>query len=340
VAARTKEVLVEFLSSYAHAIGQLGGKDRITVVLPGGQGGPGVPFPGLPRVIRRIVRSEDASGRQADTLSVGDLVGCDVDSLGHASGQNLGNLRRELHMQGSMGPVTARTLGRGLSGTGPSPEGAHVQGIALCSGGRRQPALVATVSRDDVSAFHRGRISAEELAGRIEFEEGTLESADEKRLDIMVGILEKGLNHGTMAEARGMYVKGLGALFFVDAGPAAFGVQLIAKRFLTQELATQRGGGEHLAPETRSESGAGQPRERLEDLKDQLVELVAEYGSSLRMLEADESAVVVIRPSHAPFGGGRGPVLVLRARYEDISAFDRGQLDLEGFRRKVELTQR
>ena len=277
---------------------------------------------------------------QADTLVVGDLVMCDVDSLVESAGLNLEEFQHQLHTGGTKGPLIVRLATEGRAGTGCPPEGGSVQAMALRSGGRCRVALVATGLKDDVSAFHRGRIDAEELARRLEFVEGPLEPGDEKRLDIMAGILEEGLSRGTGVQAQGMYVKGLGALFFVDAGPAELGVQLIPKDLFLSQLGRRDRGDEQLVPEMTTGTGGGERGKQIEDREAQLVELVAEYGSSLRMLKADESVVVVVGPSRGPFGGSRASGLVLRARHRDISAFDRGRLDLDGFRQKVEVSER
>lgn len=340
VAAHAREVLVEFFATYADALGQLGGKDRITVAVTGGDRGLGPSLGGAPRLVRKIMRGGAAPDPQADTLVVGDLVMCDVDSLVESAGLNLEEFQHQLHTGGTKGPLIVRLATEGRAGTGCPPEGGSVQAMALRSGGRCRVALVATGLKDDVSAFHRGRIDAEELARRLEFVEGPLEPGDEKRLDIMAGILEEGLSRGTGVQAQGMYVKGLGALFFVDAGPAELGVQLIPKDLFLSQLGRRDRGDEQLVPEMTTGTGGGERGKQIEDREAQLVELVAEYGSSLRMLKADESVVVVVGPSRGPFGGSRASGLVLRARHRDISAFDRGRLDLDGFRQKVEVSER
>ena len=139
-----------------------------------------------------------------------------------------------------------------------------------------------------------------------------------KKIQILSVILDNSLkrtdqlvpNFGTRTLS--MYYEGLGAVFFMNAGHGYWEIH---------PLTTKQGAAE---VETR------------ERFREKLIEVVGDYGYTLRTLGPEDYMVVDVR---FPAGWESNPGLVLKVRKKDVDAFSREEMDFEEFRRKVEILE-
>ncbi len=161
---------------------------------------------------------------------------------------------------------------------------------------------------------------------------------------------------GGQRTVKAMYLGGFGAVFIVRADfpllPSAEAKQTPVKEDTDEVWAKTR--QQILAPDTGEDRDNKQPEfdaAKVSALKEALTAAI-KHAANIRALAAGESvAVVVMGEGHGESAGafglapevfgrlgggeGEGSVLVLRAGKADIDAFAKGQLDQDGFRKKV-----
>ncbi len=182
----------------------------------------------------------------------------------------------------------------------------------------------ATVTKRDIDAYNRGKIDEQTFQNRIAFRKHEPQLSRDKKIDIMADILSSGLKRDTdirilgHTKSAGFYQKGVGALFLVSHKADPF----------THENETDA-------------------------LKTAVIETLADYGSTLRELSAEESIIV-----HANLIGNFKIVRIVRTQKDKtpevikppdrllfrvakrhIDAYASKKISLDTFRKKVEITE-
>ncbi len=175
-----------------------------------------------------------------------------------------------------------------------------------------------SAKKRDIVEYRSERIGEEEFRQRLVVREHKPDDSRMKKIQILSVILDNSLkrtdqlvpNFGTRTLS--MYYEGLGAVFFMNAGHGYWEIH---------PLTTKQGAAE---VETR------------ERFREKLIEVVGDYGYTLRTLGPEEYMVVDVR---FPAGWESNPGLVLKVRKKDVDAFSREEMDFEEFRRKVEILE-
>ena len=201
-----------------------------------------------------------------------------------------------------------------------------------------------TAKKSDIVAYRRERIAEAEFRRRIVSRDRAPEASMMKKIGVMATILDKALKQPEppvpkLDATLGIYQKGLGALFFVNAKSAN---RLKLPYSLTWPPPSLR-----KAPKTarvRIRAGkavkAGNPLQKRFKFKEELVEVVGDYGYTLRTLKPEEYIVVEVRFPRRPgrrSSGERG--LLLTVKKKNVDAYSRGDLDLAAFRQKVDIRE-
>ena len=158
------------------------------------------------------------------------------------------------------------------------------------------PIITAAAQKSAIDAFREGRIDSATFRQRIAFSKRT----DSKKIDIMAGILDQvsGQDQHSLIGSRrtlGMYQPDLGALFFIN------------EMSFFNSLS-------------------------LDDVKANIVEAVADYGATLGQVQSDEYVIVEYVEYRSPFSARSA---LLKVPKSAIDAYARGDLDLDGFRKKA-----
>ena len=201
----------------------------------------------------------------------------------------------------------------------------------------------ATAKKSDIVAYRRERIAEAEFRRRIVSRDRAPDASMMKKIGVMATILDKALKQPEppvpkLDATLGIYQKGLGALFFVNAKSAN-------RLKLPYSLTWPPTASLRKAPKTatvRIRAGravkAGNPLE--ERFKVELIEVVGDYGYTLRTLKPEEYIVVEVR---FPRGAGRRSSgargLILQVKKKDVDAYSRGDQDLATFRQKVDIRE-
>lgn len=192
-----------------------------------------------------------------------------------------------------------------------------------------------TAKKGDIMAYRRERISEAEFRKRIVSREHRPDASTMKKIGVMAAIMDKVLKHpshtlSNSEKTLGIYKDGLGALFLVHAGSGY-------RRDYRVTIAGKKTSVIHRARTGKALKGQS-------EIKDQLVEdvvnVVGDYGYSLRTLKPDEYIVVDVR---FPRGFRRRTSdprgLVLKVKKRDVDAYSRGDLDLAAFRQKADIQE-
>ena len=192
-----------------------------------------------------------------------------------------------------------------------------------------------TAKKSDIVAYRRERIAEAEFRKRIVSREHKPDASTMKKIGVMATILDKALKQpehlvSNYNKTLGIYQKGLGALFFVNVRSGHRSAYKLKLR---------------TSPKTtplRIRAGKAVTRESLyqEQFKEELVEVVGDYGYTLRTLKPEEYIVVEVR---FPRGAGRRSSgargLILQVKKKDVDAYSRGDQDLATFRQKVDIRE-
>lgn len=330
-----KSRLTEFFGTYADAIGQLKDTDRITVLANPGSGFPYLSggyrfFPGAEDYTRAVGAHAPAveierhgetgtarivvrkAGRHSsgaeDSLAM--RIQAEVDSLAGRIHAEVDSVVKRIHIDheimAALGPAVHARGG----------PGAFVAAIAGARG-EREPGLEATAKRSDILAHGRGRIDEEAFRARIAFRELAPDAESARRIDIMAGILDRALSRGAdrrrllHMNTAGIYLEDLGAIFFTR--PAS----TVRVRFFR-------------AGEETEDTGADR-------LKADLVEIVADYGHTLRILKPAEYIVVQVDLSAGPGVSQGMSRMTVKARKQDVDAYNQRKIGLDEFKKRIEI---
>lgn len=208
--------------------------------------------------------------------------------------------------------------------------------------------LNITAKKSDIVEFRKGKIDEKVFRNRITFHKRLNSKQKNRNIDIMANILNTALNrkHGDEfrrdSKNRGIYLDGLGALFFMRG-------RLLGERDVARYeyyLSKYYGEREEIRAkgakaETKTKSPEERMKESIKGFKDELIELVGDYGHTLRTLKPTEYVVVNINFKNnwgARFLESPQQV-ILKVRKQDLDRYDRGDLTLTAFRKKVEIQE-
>ncbi len=198
-----------------------------------------------------------------------------------------------------------------------------------------------TAKKRDIVAYRRERISEAEFRKRIVSREHKPDASTMKKIGVLATILDKALKRPdhlvrNFNKTLGIYQEGLGALFFVNAGSGYRADHPVFKNKMKASFTSPT--------HRRTQGKAGTEESQILDrFKEDLVNVVGDYGYSLRTLKPQEYIVVEVRfPERGlvwsdDWSDPRG--LVLKVRKKDVDAYIREDLDLAAFRQKVDIQE-
>ncbi|MFQ5639848.1 MAG: hypothetical protein ACE5IR_17860 [bacterium] len=208
--------------------------------------------------------------------------------------------------------------------------------------------LEVTAKKSDIIDFRKGKLTAKAFHNRIAFNERYPGKQKDRTIHIMANILNTALNYEhrsglrSSSRNRGIYLDGLGALFLlksqlVDVG-AAYDLE-ITDALAREEFEKYVTSGSKVRKRRKRNTGE-KVEKSLSGLKDDLIELVGDYGHTLRQLKQTEHVVITVdfrsrwrRYSKIP------NQLILKVQKQDLDKYDRGTFTLAQLRKQVEFQE-
>ncbi len=208
--------------------------------------------------------------------------------------------------------------------------------------------LNITAKKSDIVDFRKGKIDEKTFRNRVTFHKRLDSKQKNRNIDIMANILNTALNRKHRGEFRmdsknrGIYLDGLGALFFIRGYLLGERDVITYEYYLGKYLKEQE---EMQASRVKTTTKSKKPEERIKEsikgFKDELVELVGDYGHTLRTLKPTEYVVVNInfRDNWRAHFLESPQQVILKVRKQDLDRYDRGDLTLAALRKKVEIQE-
>lgn len=194
--------------------------------------------------------------------------------------------------------------------------------------------------RDSLGSF-RQFINGNELPEHFVFTQKPRERI-RRDIDVMANIMDAALEkkYQTFFQSRGkthgIYMDGLGAVFFLqDSGSDSTGKEALQ---VIEELRTHK----NFTFSTRYPDAwrDEKSKESWENFETALLEVVGDYSHTLRPLQPTESVVVAIDlDKKRGFYSNKPQRFLLKVKKKDLDAYNRGQIRLAEFRKKVEVQQ-
>jgi tRNA (Thr-GGU) A37 N-methylase len=188
--------------------------------------------------------------------------------------------------------------------------------------------LHARVAKGTISEFRKTNGDLQVFGKEIQFVTQKVQGEVDRDLEILSSIFEtalkqtylKGMDIPGNVQVQGLYFDTFGALFFLDAN-----LELLV---YFPPLSEVRGGTVLSKEKLRSE--------QVERFKEELIELLKDYGQSLRALKPGDTVAIAIDLGPSDKGPGK---LLLRVRKSDIEAASKERISFEEFKRRVEVRE-
>ncbi len=197
---------------------------------------------------------------------------------------------------------------------------------------QRVKQLIASVSIADIIDYRKGRLSDDEFARKVIFQEQKLMDEDVTILsNVIKASLEEPSNQlqwGIAGEVRGIYFKGYGVVFFADIIPGRSAVAAYQKYL-------DRLKDRSVTIPDRDFAFKGD--EFKKDLMEQkLIQLISNYGFNMRDLAADEWFEVALNYKGTPIDGQYSRI-IFKVQKRAIDDYQRERIRFDQFKKLVQV---
>lgn len=200
--------------------------------------------------------------------------------------------------------------------------------------------LEISALKSDVVEHRRGKMTLEDFRKRIAVNERGNDEGMARNMDIMASIIETALSrrhhedYYLVGKSRGVYLKGLGSLFFMNA-------ELNLGTFYVPE---GEFGESKDVVRVRVQKGQNKTKKNPDDLlrgfEDSLVELVGDYGHTLHTIAPDEQVVAAVNFNNYWGISEDAPKrFILKVKKQDLDSYNRGSIKLAEFKQRVKIQQ-
>lgn len=207
---------------------------------------------------------------------------------------------------------------------------------------RRISLLEVSAKKSDIIDYRHGQITETEFRNRLSFNERAPDKQMQRNVDVMAQIMDTALSRkyqeglSSQGKNRGTYVKGLGVLFFIQGefhsgGPAFAPMPDVFEKYLE--------GQEVSVAKTRKKKSKTNTNKVLEKFKKSLVEIVGDYGHTLRTLPENEHVVVAVDFERWTFDSSGPNRFIMMATKNLLDRYNRGEIKLAEFQQKVEFQE-
>lgn len=202
--------------------------------------------------------------------------------------------------------------------------------------------VLAVARKADIVALRSGKLKTDDFMNRLVFKNIEGETANSE-IDIMARIIDTALQGRTREQvfqttnSRGIYLDDFGVIFFTNA---TFGNDAYTTVWKTYE--DQRTLEEGLQRRVLDLQRASEQRRenwtmRYKKFKQQLSEVIADYGHTLRQLKPQDNIVITANLDNTPEGGPS--YLVCRLKKQHIDAFNARRITREEMVKLISYTE-
>jgi len=190
--------------------------------------------------------------------------------------------------------------------------------------------LQVSVAKQNVSKFKLGQLTQKQFSATFTSDQAGDSGTVGKELAIMRNILQTSLSRKynpdfAVRQATAFYLNDVGAIFLIDASASPFEFTFLSKF------------GEDSAEQARVrtvKSGGGPSKNAsFAVFKKNLIQLIADYGQTLKFLSPEQKVVVHVEGKKTLANGVTS--LLLRLKKSDLDAFARGTIQLSELEKRM-----
>lgn len=207
------------------------------------------------------------------------------------------------------------------------------------------PFLTGWISKQDIDRYRQNQMNESEFKKNIHFQLADVESDIDMDISILSEILDRAMDSSSFwreSSNSGLYIGGLGALLFMELPsmyltiPGADNLISVIEGQVNENVVA-------IAPYSRKEGEKEKEKKKTEDeviqeVQDELFELIASYGHTLR-LKPQESIVVNVNLGTRLISYARAKKspsrLILQLKKKDLDDYNRGIITLANLRNKL-----
>lgn len=193
--------------------------------------------------------------------------------------------------------------------------------------------LIASVSIADIIDYRKGRLTDDEFARKIMFQE---QKAMDEDVAILSNVIRASLDQpadqqpwSISGDVRGIYFKGYGAVFFADVIPGRSTATMAYKEFWDRLR-------DRSLPVPGAELASKTPEFKNEKMEQKLIQLMSNYGVNMRNLAADEWFEVAINYKGLPIDGQYSRIIV-KVQKRAIEEYQRERIKFDQFKKLVQV---
>ncbi|MCI0692620.1 hypothetical protein L0337_11535 [candidate division KSB1 bacterium] len=214
------------------------------------------------------------------------------------------------------------------------------EGWAISSGSGRETGgkdMLAVARKADIVALRSGRLKSEDFSSRVAFQNVEPEVASSE-VDIMARIIDTALQGRARqsmfhsSNSRGIYLEDYGVIFFTNVAIGhEFSMQIwedLGKRAAPESIERRLLELQEASQQRRENWSVG-----FKKFKQQLGEVIADYGHTLRQLRPQDSIVITADLESAPEDAPQ--FLVCRVKKQQVDAFNARRISREQLLRQI-----
>ena len=193
--------------------------------------------------------------------------------------------------------------------------------------------IIASASMKDIKNYRKEKINKNEFAKKVSFNEK--KSMDED-ITILSKVIQTSLHHGNKNASyglagivKGLYFQGYGAIFIVNLD---FGTRVWNVFYKNFEKKQEQG-----VPVINLQNIKEEPIEDdVKEIEQKLIRMISSYGHTLKNVKPDECIEVVLNFNRVVMND-KFSKNILKVKKKDVDDFNKGKIDLNKFKKKVEI---
>jgi len=198
--------------------------------------------------------------------------------------------------------------------------------------------LSGWIMKKDIDELRQHRINTLDFKKRVHFQVSDGQTDIIRDVSVMTEIFDRGIETSLLFDdysSSGIYLKGLGALFFIDVTRTIWS-NLKNNPFTVGS--TEKNGTTSITITKKTNKKKKETnKEYLQKLQENLFELLSSYGHTLR-LKPNEWIVINVDIENNSFFSGREEIpshFTIQVSKKDVDDYDRGILSLKELRRRI-----
>jgi|GEM_PF-1123373 len=204
--------------------------------------------------------------------------------------------------------------------------------------------LTGWVTKQDVDRYRQNRLKESDFMKSIHFQLASSDSDVDMDINILSEIFDRAMDRSTWwgrSSNNGIYIGGLGALLFMDLPSNLFVMNADGENLISVIVPGKNYKNAITTYRADKEKEGKSQEERIQKVQDELFELMASYGHTVR-IKPQESIVLNVnlgsRTLFTTLSGGSSKLpsrLILQLKKKDLDEYNRGFITIDALKKKL-----